>query len=691
MALLNSKAGTLNGESVQCEESVNFLSVPGTKVTIISNGVDSNRSDPSEADSDVCSRDYHDETREQWDNPLQFFFTILGFCVGLGNIWRFPYLCQANGGGAFVLPFFIMMVIEGMPLLLLELGIGQKMRKGSFVVWNFIHPSLGGIGLGSTVIAILVGSYYNVIIAWCIFYVFNSFQAVLPWSVCPTALFEFNQTFSLSKPVTECALSSETQYFWYRETLDISSSIDVTDGIRWWMLICLILSWIIVYFTIMKGIKSSGKVVYFTALFPYIVLTIFFIRGITLKGSFAGLAHMFYPKIDKLYSPSVWLEAANQVFYSYGLAFGSIIGFGSYNPPNKNCIRDVYLITVFNGFTALYACAVIFAILGFKAQHLLDICKVEDLEVIANSVAAYSSLNITEATDEFYRDLMVSGTIPQDLYLKNCTLEDELESAAQGTGLAFIVMADVFTKLPGAPFWSLLFFAMLLTLGLGSQIGILEGLLGTIFDIPQFKHISKPVLSGLACLFCFMIGLLFTTGSGEYWLTLFDKYGAMGLTLIAFVEIISVMYVYGHEKFTNDLHKMTGTRPGFYWQFTWRFLAPLTLAIILVASIAGELISSSSYSAWNMERGRSEMKSFPSWALWIAAGLAIASVIPIVLVAALSFFKMDFFTRSITHRASVKNKSSVSSSRSMKPIPTVTTFTDMGGHSSDEDMDKVAV
>lgn len=69
-----------------------------------------------------------------------------------------------------------MMIIEGMPLLLLELGIGQKMRKGSFVVWNFIHPSLGGIGLGSTVIAILVGSYYNVIIAWCIFYVFNSFQ-----------------------------------------------------------------------------------------------------------------------------------------------------------------------------------------------------------------------------------------------------------------------------------------------------------------------------------------------------------------------------------------------------------------------------------------------------------------------------------------------------------------------------------
>lgn len=82
---------------------------------------------------------------------------------------------QCQFSGAFVIPFMIMLVLEGMPLLLLELGIGQKMRKGSFVVWNLIHPSLGGIGLGSTVIAIVVGCYYNVIIAWCIYYLGNSF------------------------------------------------------------------------------------------------------------------------------------------------------------------------------------------------------------------------------------------------------------------------------------------------------------------------------------------------------------------------------------------------------------------------------------------------------------------------------------------------------------------------------------
>ena len=125
-------------------------------------------------------------------------------------------------------------------------------------------------------------------------------------------------------------------------------------------------------------------------MFPYVVLTIFFFRGITLKGATAGLAHMFTPKVlhdnliltylsvinqmEMLLKPTVWLDAANQVFYSFGLAFGSIISFGSYNPPKKNCVKDVIIISITNAFTAIYACAVIFSILGFKAVHLFEKC-----------------------------------------------------------------------------------------------------------------------------------------------------------------------------------------------------------------------------------------------------------------------------------------------------------------------------
>lgn len=127
--------------------------------------------------------------------------------------------------------------------------------------------------------------------------------------------------------------------------------------------------------------------VYFTSLFPYIVLTIFFIRGITLKGAGAGLVHMYTPDVNKLLKPMVWLDAATQVFYSFGLAFGSLIAFGSYNTPKNNCVRDVLLVSFCNAFTAIYASVVIFSILGFKATLDSERC----IEKWVNFIAVFRS------------------------------------------------------------------------------------------------------------------------------------------------------------------------------------------------------------------------------------------------------------------------------------------------------------
>ncbi|KRT86768.1 neurotransmitter transporter, partial [Oryctes borbonicus] len=116
------------------------------------------------------------------------------------------------------------LVLEGIPLFLIELGIGQKMRLGSLGVWNTIHPWLGGIGLASCVVTFFVALYYNVIITWCFYYFFNSFQYPLPWAECP----KVNGT-----EVPECAKSSETAYFWYRTTLDAAPAIDEPGNLKW--------------------------------------------------------------------------------------------------------------------------------------------------------------------------------------------------------------------------------------------------------------------------------------------------------------------------------------------------------------------------------------------------------------------------------------------------------------------------
>jgi len=622
-----------------------------------------------------------DDSRVTWDSPVQFFFTVLGFCVGLGNIWRFPYLCQQNGGGAFIIPFLIMLIVVGMPLLLLELGLGQKLRVGAAGAWQKVHPAMAGVGYGSTIVATIVGCYYNVIIAWCLFYLGSSLTTELPWSSCPMT--ESNQT------IAECENSSETQYFWFRTTLDSSGSIDDPVSIKYWTLLCLILSWVIVYLILMKGIASSGKVVYFTAMFPYVVLTIFFFRGITLKGATAGLAHMFTPKMEMLLKPTVWLDAANQVFYSFGLAFGSIISFGSYNPPNKNCVKDVIIISITNAFTAIYACAVIFSILGFKAVHLFEKCMEHDISLLLSTYPEFQDRKMEDIPQEEYSAAIQGyASLNPTNSLRNCSLVKELDDSAQGTGFAFIVMADVFTKIPGAPFWSALFFMMLLSLGLGSQIGIMEGVMSTLFDQPSLKHVKKPVLVGFVAVGCFSVGLIFTTGAGEYWLTLFDSFGATGLTFIAFAELLSVMYVYGHTRFTKDIQNMTGVRPGLYWQVMWRFVSPTLMAAIIASSIYFLLTNTPVYTAWDRHTGAGYKKEYPAWTLCVAALLAVSSIIPMI-VGAVGHLGQAMFRRNQKHAYDTGKFYRVDTTASTQPMlgDNYQDFPDLalGSDSSDSD------
>ena len=142
---------------------------------------------------------------------------------------------------------------------------------------------------------------------------------------------------------------------------------------------------------------------------------------------------------------------------------------------------------------------------GFKAQHLFEKCFDHDVGLILNNTDIWHGKALHDVTVNEYNGLMTShfnDTLINSVFvgaktLKNCSLVEYLNDAAEGTGLAFIVMADVFTKLPGSPFWSVLFFTMLLSLGLGSQIGILEGMIATLFDIPQLKNIPKPLLTGM--------------------------------------------------------------------------------------------------------------------------------------------------------------------------------------------------
>uniref|UniRef100_A0A8B9NMA8 Transporter n=1 Tax=Accipiter nisus TaxID=211598 RepID=A0A8B9NMA8_9AVES len=192
--------------------------------------------------------------RPTWTSKAQYILAQLGFSVGLGNVWRFPYLCHQNGGGAFLLLYLLLLFLLGIPLLFLELAAGQCLRQGSVGVWRSISPRLAGIGLASCLVCVFVALYYNVIIAWSLLYLARSFQHPLPWQSCPNA----GPNHTGGEP--ECALSSPTTYFWYRQTLDVTPEMGVGGGLQPALVGGLLGAWALVGASLLKGIKSSGKV-----------------------------------------------------------------------------------------------------------------------------------------------------------------------------------------------------------------------------------------------------------------------------------------------------------------------------------------------------------------------------------------------------------------------------------------------
>ncbi|KAM8883665.1 sodium-dependent neutral amino acid transporter B(0)AT1-like [Synchiropus picturatus] len=533
--------------------------------------------------------------RPKWDNKAQYLLTCVGFCVGLGNVWRFPYLCQSHGGGAFMIPFLILLVLEGIPLLHLEFAIGQRLRKGSVGVWRSINPYLTGVGIASLLTSFLVGVYYNTIMAWIMWYLFNSFQDPLPWSQCPL---DQNKT----GLVEECARSTTVDYFWYRETLNTSTRIDESGGLQWWIVLCLVAAWTLLYVCCIRGIETSGKAVYITSTLPYLVLTIFLIRGLTLKGSVDGIKFLFTPDVNELMNPSTWLDAGAQVFYSFSLAFGGLISFSSYNSVHNNCEQDAVLISIINGCTSVYSATVIYSIIGFRATQKFDECNGENIMKLMNA------LNLAEGsvTDSNYTDVLLhynqtNPDIIAGLDVVKCDLQQLLTEGVEGTGLAFIVFTEAIINMPISPLWAVLFFIMLFCLGLSTMFGSIEGVVVPLVDLGVLpKRWPKEAVCGLTCLVSFLLGLLFALRSGNYWLALFDTFaGSIPLLVIGLCEMIAVIYIYGIDRFNRDIEFMIGHKPNIFWQATWRVISPLIMVVILVFYLVTQVTKELTYLVWD--------------------------------------------------------------------------------------------
>ncbi|XP_012214972.1 sodium- and chloride-dependent glycine transporter 1-like isoform X2 [Linepithema humile] len=403
--------------------------------------------------------------RGAWSNQIEFVLSCIGYAVGIGNVWRFPLFIYRNGGGAFLIPFIIMLITMGMPIFFLELCMGQYTGFGPVKAFRHMAPAFHGLGYCTLVVILLVMIYYMVIVAWTLFYTFASFSSKLAWAYCDndfntndcysglqdgecqeinSSYIFFNKTCMNANKVctelgfqfgntTHCIFENKTamargdtynrilaseEYFRDYVLGLRGATWENFGGMRWELFGCLTLAWIVCYFCLVRGIQSVGKVVYFTALFPYLILTILLIRGATLEGADEGVLWYIKPDFSTLNSATVWADAASQVFYSLGISCGSLVTLASYSKFHNNCHRDTIFVTFANLFTSIFAGFVIFSILGFLAREM------------------------------------------------QMPIDKVVQSAE---GLAFIAYPEAVVRMPVANLWAILFFFMLFILGLGSQ------------------------------------------------------------------------------------------------------------------------------------------------------------------------------------------------------------------------------
>uniref|UniRef100_A0A1A8GHN6 Solute carrier family 6 (Neurotransmitter transporter, L-proline), member 7 n=1 Tax=Nothobranchius korthausae TaxID=1143690 RepID=A0A1A8GHN6_9TELE len=194
-----------------------------------------------------------------------------------------------------------MLFVTGVPLFLMELSLGQYGAAGPITVWKCC-PLLKGIGIGMLCVSTLVCLYYNVIIAWTFYYLFSSFQSPLPWSCNAKANAAFCGNGTTAGNSSMEKTRSPTEIFWNESVLGVVHSEGLHDPgpVRAPLALCLLAAWIIIFLCMLKGIRSSGKVVYVTATFPYFVLIVLIIRGATLEGSLQGVAFYLTPDWSRL-------------------------------------------------------------------------------------------------------------------------------------------------------------------------------------------------------------------------------------------------------------------------------------------------------------------------------------------------------------------------------------------------------
>ena len=481
--------------------------------------------------------------RAHWTSRTAFVLAAIGSAIGLGNLIRFPYICSQYGGGAFLIAYIVALCTAGIPIMILEFGLGHMSEGSAPKAFRKIHPNLEWLGWIASGVGFFIVIYYSVIMAWAFSYLFDA----------PT--------------ITKWAGQSGEHF---AETVGIAHADGPLKwgGFQWRLLIGLFLTWVAVVAAVWKGATTVSKVVYWTVLVPWFLLIVLVIRSMTLPGAFDGVKAYLTPDLAVLFQPGVWLAAYTQVFFSLSIGFGIMIAYASFLPKKTDLVKNAIIICIADSVTAFVAGLAVYGCLGYLAH--------------------VNNVTIAE--------------LPQKGF------------GLSGLGLTFVTYPHLLNQLPAArEFFAILFYLMILTLGVDSAFSLLESFASAVRDKWNMSHGKANMIVGVSG---FVLALPLITGAGLYWVDIMDHFMTFfGLAIVAFIECFVVAYIFGCDRMRRHIDLYSDIQIHSAWDWMIQVVAPWALFFFLAMELR--------------ERIQAAYEGYDRWAEFLGGWLLII-VLPLL-------------------------------------------------------------
>mmetsp|Transcript_14915 Transcript_14915/g.37800 ORF Transcript_14915/g.37800 Transcript_14915/m.37800 type:complete len:584 (+) Transcript_14915:64-1815(+) len=473
--------------------------------------------------------------RPKWGSRGQFIMVLMGYAIGLGNIWRFPYLCGKYGGGAFMIAYIFSLFCIAAPLFICETVLGHKFQLGPVGTFTNMYAPWAGVAYVSVIMTCVILTYYQALIGWAVIYFLQSFTSKLPWHP------------------DECGGCTTGDYF----SGDVLNAASFGEDGGWevqgTLLLALMAVWIVTWAALVGGKNVLGKIAYFTVLFPVFLLIIIFFKAVTLEGAGDGVAYYITPDMSHLTKPNTWSAAASQILFSLSPAMGTAIAMSSYHEKSYDkLLQDNLVIICCNTGFSLFGGFAVFSIVGYLAgQRGLPVEEVASagtglaFEVFAEVLTLFPGGSSPFFSVCFFFMLLLLG----------------LDS-----GFAFVETLQTY---------------------------VVDFIQHKNPELVMTPKRNVMVVTGV-CGVLFLIGMVYTTRVGSNLLDVADHFcPTYCLLFVALVEYVLIAWKYGAEKMVEDIQNCAPPQ----WQqyiygkamaFQMKFIGPIGISFILVMALIDE-------------------------------------------------------------------------------------------------------